>query len=358
LPRALKRILVVRTDRLGDVILTLPMLARLRQCFPEASLAMLLQRYTGAIVEGHPHAGTLLWYDDQRGLVPFGAMLKAIRAQRFDAVVLAHPTLRLALLMWLARIPLRVGTGYRYYSSLFNARVYEHRKDAKRHELEYNMNLLAELGCGPMPEGNWSPEFGLEVPEAETAAVRSLLRSSGVRSGSPLVVVHPGSGGSAREWPLDDFAALSLRLANELKASVVVTGSSSETAAAESIARRSGGVSLAGRLTLKGLAALLRAADLVVANSTGPLHLAVAVGTPVLGFYPQITAMSASRWGPYTDRKRVLVPNKPLDCRDCSGKKGEPCACMMSISVDEAFHAVCELLDEQKSRHLGMLQHG
>src|SRR5512140_340077 len=122
------------------------MLARLRQCFPEASPAMLLQRYTGAIVEGHPHAGTLLWYDDNDGLVPFRVMLTTIRAQRFDAVVLAHPTFRLALLMWLARIPVRVGTGYRFYSILFNRRVFEHRKDARRHELEYNMNLLAELG--------------------------------------------------------------------------------------------------------------------------------------------------------------------------------------------------------------------
>ncbi len=353
-----KRVLVVRTDRLGDVVLTLPMLARLRQCFPDASRAMLLRRYTGEIVRGHPYADRLLWYDDPSGLVSFGEMLRTIKSERFDAVILAHPTLRLALLMWLSRIPVRVGTGYRYYSFLFNRRVYEHRKDARRHELEYNMNLLAELGCDPMPAGGWSPEFGLVVSETDALAMRRELSACGVQLDAPLVVMHPGSGGSAREWPADYFAELGRRLRSEQGATVVVTGGPSEVDSAGAVARRAGGVSMAGRLTLRQLAALLQRASLVVANSTGPLHLAVAAGTPVVGFYPQITAMSAGRWGPYTKRKRVLVPDKPVDCSDCDGKKKEACACMMSISVEEAYRAACELLSEQQDHHQRMSHHG
>jgi len=89
---------------------------------------------------------------------------------------------------------------------------------------------------------------------------------------------------------------------------------------------------------------LIRSARLFVSNSTGPLHIAVAVGTPVLAFYSQITPMSAARWGPYTGKKAVLVPDKPTDCRECSGKRGEPCVCMASISVQQAYTAASVLL--------------
>jgi heptosyltransferase-3 len=353
-----KRILLVRTDRLGDVILTLPMLSRLRRYFSGARLAMLLRHYTGAIVEGNPYADELLWYDNDAGLVPFFAMLRAIKERQYDAVILAHPTLRLGLLMWLAGIPVRVGTGYRYYSLLFTNRVFEHRKDARRHELEYNLNLLAELGCAAQGEDE-QPEFGVNISPESDDVVRSLLHSLGVPS-SRVTVVHPSSGGSARDWPLENFGALAAMLIDRNGASVVVTGGPGDEADAEKVVadtnRRA--VSVAGKLQLKELAALIRSAEVFVSNSTGPLHLAVAVGTPVLAFYPQLIPMSVRRWGPYTDRKRVLVPDRPVDCRECSGRKGEPCACMASITIDQAYGALCELISERTSYPHGIVEHG
>ena len=356
--RAIKRILLVRTDRLGDVILTLPMLSHLRQCLPDAYLSMLLRQYTGAIVEGNPYADALLWYDAGSRLIPFWEMRRQLQELRFDAVVIVHPTLRLALLMLLSGISLRIGTGYRYYSFLFNRKVFEHRSDAQRHELEYNLNLLQALGCAP-PTPNDDPDFGVVIPGDAEAALRSKLPLE-FHGAHPLVVVHPATGGSAREWPLERFGDLARALIDRDHASVVVTGAHGEEAMAEDLVRMSGGkaVSLAGKLSLKELGALLRQASLFISNSTGPIHLAVALRTPVLGFYPQLTPISPRRWGPYRGLKRVLVPDRPADCGDCPGKRPARCACMESISMADAYRAASELLAEVKTANRSVVEHG
>lgn len=343
---SINRILLVRTDRLGDVILTLPVLPVLRRCFPDAHISMLLRRYTGEIIEGNTYVDELLWYDDDSCLVPFEEMRRTLRAQKFDVVIVGYPTLRLAWLMFRARIPLRVGTGYRYYSFLFNKRVFEHRKDAKRHEVEYNLNLLKELGCVP----DSTPEFRLDIPDEVHARVREILVSVGIDPGKEIVIVHPGSGGSAREWQAANFGVLGLRLAEKRGSQIVVTGAAHEALQVADVLRASHGraASLAGKLSLKELAALIQSAQLFVSNSTGPLHVASALGVPVIGLYPQHTPMSARRWGPYTDKKAVFTPQKPLDCTDCSGKRGEPCACMESITPDNVLEAAVGLLEGAK----------
>jgi len=336
------RILVVRTDRLGDVVLTLPVFTPLRRCFPRARLAMLAGHYAGAIVEGYPRVDELLWYDGDEGLVPFRMMLGRLRAGRFDVAIIVHPTPRLALLAFLARIPVRIGTGYRYYSFLFNRRVYAHRKTAERHEVEYNLDLLAPLGCAALPVKPL--DVPLDIPPGIRERASVILRDAGVTG--RFVVIHPGSGGSAREWPLAHFGLLARKFIEQLNLAVVVTGTAGESARVEEVARASSGrvVNLAGRLSVRELVALLQKASLLVANSTGPLHVGVAVGTPVVGLFPQIPVMGPRRWGPYTDNARVLVPAKPPDCDDCAGSAGIPCACMASITVETAYAAAAELL--------------
>jgi heptosyltransferase III len=347
-PQTGKRILLVRTDRLGDVILTLPMLPLLRKCFPGAYIAMLLREYTAELVEGNPHVDELLSYDDGQSLIPFTEMLRRIQTKNFDIAIVVHPTPRLAWLMFRARIPERVGSGFRYYSILFNRRVYEHRKDAKRHELEYNLNLLKKLDC---PVGG-KPEFSLLVPPEVCSKVDNLFESLGVDREKEIIVVHPGTGGSAKEWPADYFGHLAARLQTERDCQILITGSKAEE---HKVARvftgtKEKAISLAGRLSLKELTAVIKRATLFISNSTGPLHIAVAVGTPVLCMFPQITTMNAVRWGPYTLKKRVLVPDKPVDCTECTNEKEHPCACMMSISVDQAYDAACSLLAETKNK--------
>jgi heptosyltransferase-2 len=334
-----RRILVVRTDRLGDVILTLPMVSAIRRAYPGARIAMLLRRYTGAIVEGHRDVDEILWYDGPQGPLPFGTMLLRLRRGKFDAAVAVHPRLRIAALLVLAGIALRIGSGYRFYSVLFNRRVYEHRRDARRHELEYNMNLLRPLGIEP-PDLHGEAEFGITVPPESRQRVEELLAQRGVRP--PFAVLHPGTGKSAREWPRTKIGELGARIARDMGMAVVVTGSEPERDLVREVAAGVGpsSVPLAGVLSLKDLAALLQMATVWIGHSTGPLHLAVAVGTPVVALYPQLTAMSPRRWGPYGRRSRVHVPDRPADCRECEHDQAGVCACMESITVDSVMASV------------------
>lgn len=336
------RILIIRTDRLGDVILTLPMLPVLREWYPDAHLVMMLNHYTGEIVRGNPSLDGIIWDDADGRPVPAKQLVREIRQHEFTTVFVVHPTPRLAWLVARAGIPERVGTGYRLYSFMFSKRIFEHRKDARFHELEYNLHLLQALRPGFTGEG-CVPRFDIRIdPDARRRVRERLERGTPEK---PLIVLHPGSGGSAKDWPPGSFSQLAAMIAAQGRFRLAVTGGTNE----ESLVRRvaeAGKTKLAfaGSLSLPELAALCAEARVLVANSTGPLHLAAAVGTRVVGLYPQIPGLSAARWGPYTEQKRILVPDRPVNCRDC--KDGRPCACMASIPVDHVWQAVKDLSDE------------
>ena len=339
-----RRILIVRTDRIGDVILTLPMARVLKKNSPSVRIAFLIQRYTSEIVESDPGVDQVMYYDDGRHSLPFFRLVAAIRREEFDVVFHTHPMFRLALITRLARIPVRVGTGYRWYSFLFNRKVFEHRKDARKHELEYNLNLLEAVDC---PVGSDDIVPTLRVAPESLKKAGEVLAGLGIERGRRFVLIHPGSGGSARDWSADNFGLLARRLAELQDVRVVIAGSEAE----ERLVRRVWELSakralvLAERLNLREYAALAKLASLFIANSTGPLHIAAAVGTPVIGLYPQVTPLNATRWGPYTQKKTIFSPaGKPSDCSKCVGSGDGRCECMDSIGVEEVFRAALAFL--------------
>lgn len=343
--REFRRILVVRTDRIGDVILTLPMLEVLRKCFPHAHIAMLIRRYTKELVDENKNIDEMLFYDNGNALHPFYQMVSALRRGKFDVAIITYPRFRLAWVIWWAGIRLRVGTGYRWYSFLFNKKVFVHRKVAERHEAEYNLDLLKAIGC----EVAGVPIPRLEIPQHVSLAIQQRLAQLGIETGKRIVVLHPGSGGSGRDWSPAKFGALGRELSHYPDVQVVVTGGSGEGELVRSVADMIGvNVSMiVNQLSLKEYAALARMASLLVANSTGPLHIAAAVGTPVIGLYSQITAMRVERWGPYAERKTLFIPkDKPQDCRTCITTT--ECECMESITVDEVLDAARQYLSAEQ----------
>jgi heptosyltransferase-2 len=334
----LQNILVVRTDRIGDVILTLPTVEALKSNFPNAHIAMLLNSYTADLVEG---IADVLLYNKESAPKPFFEMLAELRRARFDAVMVAFPRFRIALLLWLAGIPVRVGTGYRWYSFLFNKRIFEHRKTVEKHEAEYNLSLLQGLGCTVSAK----PEVRIVISDREKKVAFAVRQSIGISESDSMVLLHPGSSGSARTWKPENFA----QLANELKIHgfhVVITGGKSETKLVHSVMEKTGeGVkSFISDLRLKEFAAFIQTARLFVANSTGPLHIAAAVGTPVVGFYAPVYVMSPKRWGPLTDKKAIFVPD-PAQCSRCNGAECRGNECMDQINVQQVLQASLKLIE-------------
>lgn len=266
-------------------------------------------------------------------------MVSMLRKHKFDAAFITYPRFRLAWLMWWTWIPLRVGSGYRWYSLLFNKRVYVHRSVAEKHEAEYNVDLLKAVGCTvttiPYPR--------VEISQKVVEDMRKRLPEFGISTDKTIVILHPGSGRSARDWSPKRFGELGASIAGLSDVQVLVTGGKGEEQLVRTVAAMVGvgTPTIVDQLSLLQYAALTRFASLLVANSTGPLHIAAAVGTPVVGLYPHITAMSQTRWGPYTRKKTIFVPkNKPVNCNTCLLDTNVECECMGTISVEEVFEAV------------------
>lgn len=339
------RVLIVRTDRIGDVILTLPMARVLKNQFPNVVITMLIQTYTADLVMDDKNVDEILFYKKDKKVIPIFEFVRTIRDHNFDIVFHAYPRFRIALIMWLARIPVRVGTGYRWFSFLFNHKVYEHRRDARYHELEYNLHLLNTIGC-PTNQVDIQPTIN---PASEILKkVRSLLAGFEINPEHKLVILHPGSGGSARDWSPRNFGFLGKLLGELHNIKIIVTGGQSEDQIVDEVVSKIGDAAIpfVDRVSLREYCALAKLSSLFISNSTGPIHIAAAVGTPVIGFYSHINTISAARWGPYTDKKVIFVPEgKPQNCKICLRKKY--CECMDSISVKKVFRAAINYLRDK-----------
>ncbi|MCX6136132.1 MAG: glycosyltransferase family 9 protein [Ignavibacteriales bacterium] len=332
-------ILVIRTDRIGDVMLTLPLLPALKDCFPEARLTMMIRPYTRGLVDGHSCVDGVIEYSTIDSFGKFLEFVRQLREKEFDAAIMPYARPLIAIALFAAGIPVRIGTGYRWYSLFFNRRVFEHRKDAARHEVEYNLNLLKPLGILPTLPGRME----LAVPAEAERSVRQKLEAASVKR--RFIVLHPGSGGSARDWKPQNFAALADMIAAKLSFGVVLTGGPGEESIVQSVARKTvlPPASFVGDLSLKELAALIKDSACFISNSTGPLHMAAALGTPVIAMYPPIKACSPVRWGPYTDRKKIFL----ADSAQCPLCQGGPCRgndCMDQITVEQVFQSLCETI--------------
>ncbi len=339
-----QRFLVVRTDRIGDVVLSTPVLTAIKSSYPGAYVAMLVREYTREVVADHPDLDEVI-IDDPNGCHRgFGLwrLASQLKEHRFDVALVLHPTFRLAFLSWLAGIPVRAGSGYRAYSFLFNRKIYQHRKNSGRHELDLNLEMAAGIGATID-----CVQFKFHIPNQAEAKVADLLEQNGISDSRPFVVIHPGSGGSALDWPAEKFGQLADAIQKTLEIPVVITGIKAEAelvsrvqAAAGSPVLRAQGIS-----TIKELAALLRRASLVVANSTGPLHIAVAVGTEVIGLYCPIAPCLPERWGPYHRPNSVIMPPVQL-CEKCKPDRCEHGNCMELITVQQVFELAREKLNK------------
>ncbi|MBU3700126.1 MAG: glycosyltransferase family 9 protein [Candidatus Kapabacteria bacterium] len=306
-----QHIAVVRTDRLGDMVLTLPMFPALRELFPQARLTLVAARYAEPLVRGVDCIDSVIYLDADVDLASI------LRRERIDAVFFPRPRLQEAWAALRSGVRLRIGSAYRWYSLLYNRRIREHRAEAAYHEAEYNVRMIMHAFACPMPE------VKLVSPTASTKRSRTAER--------PRIIIHPGSGGSARDWPADQFGALAQRLRQTLNAEILVTGIPTERALCDIVLRECpDAVDLCGRFDLAGMIELIAGADMLVANSTGVLHIAASLSVPVLGLYPSTPSMSRHRWGPYTEKSIVLESGPGDD--------------MSAISVESAVTAAKELL--------------
>jgi heptosyltransferase-3 len=303
----MKRILLSRTDAIGDLILTLPVARSIKEAYPDYHITMLVSEYTEPLLEGEEYIDGVMTIPGRElgNYVEIKELSQLLKAGSFDVVVFFYPRFSLTLAARMAHIGRRIGTGYRLYSFLLNERVKLHRKHSGKHELDLNYDLAKSIFPG-LPHH----EPHLVVPEPEISSAQSLLTKHGVDLSEPYVIVHPFSHGSSPNWSLENYLLLVRKLASTGVA-VLITGSLRERQRLDSsfsaVSQR-GVVNIAGETDLHQLKGLIKKAAMVVTSSTGPIHIATAVGTFAVGIYPPVAALSPVRWGPRGGANKLFVP--------------------------------------------------
>lgn len=323
------RIILVRPDGIGDEILSLPVASALRRQMPGVRITFLSSAYAAPLLEHHPDVDEIVALSGRERL---GELIELFR-RGFDASIFLKPFRRLMLAAFVARVPLRVATGYRWYSVFANRRVYEHRRHFSKHESLYNLGLLSGLGLDPGP---LRPP-ALVVTDAERDWAQARLQGLP----SPRVVVHPG-GFAARRWRGERYALLAQRLA-EQGYGVALTGSAEEgerfrQEAAWGTAPSKGLLDLMGALTVRELMAVIGSSDVVVSGATGPAHIAAALGVPTVSLFDPRRNNVPTRWGPLGNGV-VLQPDVPT-CEKCIYEACPYWDCLDRIRVEQVLEQI------------------
>jgi len=346
----MRNILVIKLRYVGDVLLATPVLRALRDRFPDARITMAVNAGTEDVLRWNRDLDEVMVLR-RGGLREELRFLRDLRRRKFDLVIDLTDGDRPAFLSRWTGAATRIGFNREErWRGAFYTSVVGPTPDL--HRIDRNLEALRPLGIEPKAA---TPELRLSAEEDQHAA--GLLREVGAadtrgRITRPLIMLHPGARYWFKSWPIERFAALADRLVDTYGGRVLIGGSEQDQTAASGIAgaARSTPINLAGRAGLLTFAAIVKQCAVFVGNDNGALHVAAAVGTPVVGLFGP---SNPREWGPRGDRVAVLY--KGLDCRACfhpTCERGEG-NCMRQISVDEVFAAAAPFLAmETPSAHV------
>jgi heptosyltransferase-2 len=331
-----RRYLVIHTAFLGDIVLLLPLLQALRQAGPGSFVAVLTTPAASGLLEGHPAVNEVIPYAKRttdRGIRGIFRIADRLEDRAFDVAIIPHRSLRSAVVGYLSNTPVRIGFD-RSAGKFLLTSVVQYRPDA--HEIDRNIDLLAPLGFRPadrlLPVLPPNPSL--------PAGVQSLLDES---KGRRTIAIAPGSVWMTKRWPADRFALLAAQL--EARGDrVVLLGSAVDRQLCGAVAAQSGRnpLNLAGMLSLRESAEVIRTCDAIVTNDSAPAHLGVAVGTRVIAIFGATSpAFGFAPAGPHD----VIVETNGLACRPCAIHGGNSCpiqtfVCMLSISPEQVLAAI------------------
>lgn len=324
-----ERIIISRTDSIGDVVLTLPTVGLIKQSLKSSHIIFLGADYTKAVIEACEYVDQFMNWSDLSKLTE-DEQVKEIRKLKADAILHIFPRKEIAILTKKSGIPWRIGTtGRLYHWNTCNKLVPISRKRSLLHEAQLNLKIAVPLiGRQSLSLQEIGKLYGLKrIPLLEEGLKGQL---------SPVkfnIILHPRSKGSAREWGIDRFLELADLLPEE-DYKIFVTGTHDE-----GVSLRKEGffdhtrsmTDLTGKFSLEQLMAFIASADGLVAASTGPLHIAAALGKIAIGIYPPIKPMHPGRWAPVGENAASLVMHK--ECREC--RKDTYCKCIRMIQASE-----------------------
>lgn len=340
-----KRILIVNVNWVGDVLFSTPFIRAVRESYPKSYIACLLHPRCIEMLEGNPCLDEVIIYDEEgthKSLLGKLRLISFLRKRHFDAAFLLHRSFTKALIARLAGVKELIGYPTKNRLMLLTKAIEEPSEEI--HKVEYFLNLARAAG---MKIKNNSYEFFIK--ESDRDFIKEALRKSGVNDKDLLIAICPGGNWDPKRWPKENFAKLADILIERFGAKVVITGARKDVKLAEDIKgmMKNSPIIMCGATTLKQLGALLERANLVIANDTGPMHIAVAMKAKVIALFgptsPEIT-------GPYgSGNYRVIFKNDlcEVPCYDvtCSANR-----CMAAITVENVLQEVNNMLIKNADR--------
>ena len=332
-PSPPERILIIKPSAIGDIVHALPVLNLLRAKWPAAKISWMVTPPCAGLLEGHPQIDQLILFDrkrlghawrNPRALKELWRFARGLRQHRFDLVIDLQCLLRSGWLAWETQAPIRIG--------LSNARelgwiFYTHRVPVSwnQHAVDRYLALASALGCGSKPIA-----FPFATNDEDRAAVAKL-----VPEGKRFAVLLPGTHWMTKRWPIEHFAACVEPLKSRFGLDTIIAGGPGDSSLAEKI----NGQNLCGKTNLRQLVALLERAQLVIANDSGPMHIAAALGKPLVTPYGPT---NPDRTGPY--RRMDSVIRVDIHCSPCYSRTCSHQSCLNWLSAESVLDLAAEQL--------------
>lgn len=325
----LRHIIISRTDSIGDVILTLPMCGRIKSIWPNCRITFLGRGYTEAVIRACMHVDDYINWDEIKTHAPAEQMDRLAQCEA-DAIIHVYPRKEILWIAKKAGIPLRISTGHRLHAlTKCNKLVFFSRSKSELHEAQLNFKLLLPLGISDqltMTELPLLYGFKPSITPLPKLALEALDEVGTKRK----IILHPLSKGSAPEWSMENYTELINRLPdNEYHFFLTGTAEEGERIRAAVDVSRVNVTDMTGRLSLGELIAFIGRCDMLIAASTGPLHIAAAAGIRAIGLFSPKRPMHPGRWAPVGARANVI-------CADAHPKKNA----FLPISSEQVLKAI------------------
>lgn len=343
-PASWRRVLVVKMFAMGDVLNATPAFRALRRALPECRIELVVGRWSAAAVAGNPNLDEAVVFDDaelrSQGIGGIWRFVRRLRGRRYDAAVILHRAVRVNALIAACGVPVRAGIGWNGRGLFLTRQAYE-GSETSGHEIRRYLNVLSVLG---IPNAGEEMEFF--VPDADSLAAERILEENDVER--PVVLCpggasNPGEEMPTRRWPVSHYAELARRLLNEGER-VVILGGTGDAPIARRIAGMDGRVlDLTGRLCLGESAGVMKKAAAVVTHDSGLLHLAAAVGAPLVALFgptdPRIKF-------PPGERSRLVYRGEA--CSPCYDRGRFPACshqrCLALVTPDQVMAEVAQVM--------------
>jgi len=344
----INRVLIRATNWVGDVVMTLPALEAVRECFPNSTLVVLARPWVIPLLENHPMVDEIMPLKKGKGLfthlAEIGKTALQIRRRRFDLTILFQNAFEAALIAYLGGIKYRVGYDTDHRRFLLSHTIVKDDETINDHQVEYYLQLLRAIGCDA---GSKNPK--LFVPGNHKEKIRSFLSENGVAHDDFLLGLSPGAiFGPAKRWPPDRFAAIGDMAVEKWSAKVIIFGSKGEKDICAEVSDKMNhsSINLCGKTELGEAMALISRCDLFLSNDSGLMHVASALNVPMVAVFGSTDPAATGPRGP-----NARIVRYPVDCAPCMRPEcPKDYRCMLGIEPKDVWNELVNLKSEMEER--------